>query len=314
MPHIMRPVGCYDPPPMILQPGSSLGAYEVVALLGKGGMGEVYRAHDTRLGRDVALKVLPDDFAQDPDRLARFAREARTLASLNHPHIAQIHGLEETASDPRGVRALVMEFVDGEDLSERIKRGPIPLDEALVFARQICDALEAAHEQGIVHRDSKPANIKVRHDGTIKVLDFGLAKALDPELSVRETAASLANSPTLTAPTQFGMILGTAAYMAPEQAKGRAVDKRADVWAFGCVVYEMLTGRRAFDGEDVSEVLASVINKDPDWALLPKDTPRALTRMLARCLTRERKRRLADISDARLESRGLQLSRTSRRN
>jgi Tol biopolymer transport system component len=254
------------------------------------------------------VKILPEAFAQEAERLARFEREARTLASLNHPHIAQIHGLEEgpvAGSGQASVRALVMELVEGEDLSQRVARGPVPLDEALVIARQICDALEAAHEQGIIHRDLKPANIKVRGDGSVKVLDFGLAKAMDEAGGAGEAGraggANVANSPTLTAPTQFGMILGTAAYMAPEQAKGRAVDKRADIWAFGCVLYEMLTGRRAFDGEDVSEVLASVINKDPDWTALPNDTPRALETMLARCLVKDRKRRLADIADARLE-------------
>ena len=213
-------------------------------------MGEVYRARDTKLNRDVALKILPDAFASDPDRLARFTREAQTLAALNHPHIAHIHGLE----DAGGVRALVMELVEGEDLAERIARGPMPLDEALPIARQIAEALEAAHEQGIIHRDLKPANIRVRADGAVKVLDFGLAKAMDP-LSSSSAAAALANSPTITnaaAMTAAGIILGTAAYMSPEQARGKAVDKRTDLWAFGCVLYEMLTGLQPFGGDDTS--------------------------------------------------------------
>src|SRR5580765_5361357 len=221
---------------LALTTGTRLGVYEVTAQIGEGGMGQVYRARDTKLNRDVALKLLPDAFASDPDRLARFTREAQTLALLNHPNIAHIHGLEES----NGIRALVMEFVEGADLSQRIARGPIPLDEALPIAKQIADALEAAHEQGIIHRDLKPANIKVRSDGTVKVLDFGLAKAMDP---AGASSADVINSPTLTVrATQMGMILGTAAYMAPEQARGKAVDKRADIWAFGAVCYEMLTG------------------------------------------------------------------------
>src|ERR1700704_2094971 len=227
---------------MPLSAGARLGPYEILSAIGAGGMGEVYRARDTKLNRDVALKILPDAFASDPDRLARFTREAQTLAALNHPHIAHIHGLEEAG----GVRALVMELVEGEDLAERIARGPMPLDEALPIARQIADALEAAHEQGIIHRDLKPANIKVRPDGTVKVLDFGLAKALEATGAMSSSASM---SPTITTPamTQAGMILGTAAYMAPEQAKGREADKRSDIWAFGCVLYEMLTGKRVFE-------------------------------------------------------------------
>src|SRR5580704_384524 len=237
---------------MSLSAGTRLGAYEIIAAIGAGGMGEVYRARDTKLNRDVALKVLPDSFANDPDRLARFTREAQTLAALNHPNIAHIHGLEESG----GVRALVMELVDGEDLAQRLLRGPIPLDEALPIAKQITEALEAAHERGIIHRDLKPANIKVRDDGAVKVLDFGLAKALDAEASKDPSSPHAMNSPTLTArSTQLGVILGTAAYMSPEQAKGRPVDKRADIWAFGAVLYEMLAGRRAFAGEDISETL-----------------------------------------------------------
>src|SRR5215204_1499775 len=227
---------------MALTTGARIGAYEITGTLGVGGMGEVYRARDGRLNRDVALKVLPDLFAADPDRLARFTRKAQTLAALNHPNIAHIHGLEDVG----GLRALAMELVDGEDLSEMIARGAMPLEEALPIATQIADALEAAHEQGIIHRDLKPANIKVRSDGTVKVLDFGLAKAIEP---VGVISPGVTQSPTLTTPamTQAGMILGTAAYMSPEQAKGRDADKRSDVWAFGCVLYEMLTARRAFD-------------------------------------------------------------------
>ena len=230
-------------------------------------MGQVYRARDTKLNRDVALKILPDAFAKDPDRFARFTREAQTLASLNHSNIGAIYGIEESGD----VRALVMELVEGEDLSQRIARGAIPLDETLPIARQIADALEAAHEQGIIHRDLKPANIKLRPDGTVKVLDFGLAKAMDPVGST----PNMSQSPTITTPamTQAGMILGTAAYMSPEQAKGRLADKRSDVWAFGCVLYEMLTGKRAFEGDDVSDTLAAVLRGEPDWGALPADTP-----------------------------------------
>jgi serine/threonine protein kinase len=234
-----------------MTPGTRLGPFEILAPIGAGGMGQVYRAHDTKLNRDVALKILPDAFASDPDRLARFTREAQTLASLNHPNIAHLHGLEESG----GVRALVMELVEGDDLSQRIARGAIPLDEVLPIAKQIAEALEAAHEQGIIHRDLKPANIKVRPDGTVKVLDFGLAKAMEPV----ESALNVSQSPTITTPamTQAGVFLGTAAYMSPEQAKGRPADKRSDVWAFGCVLYEMLTGKRAFEGDDVADTLAA---------------------------------------------------------
>src|SRR6187401_2815207 len=227
---------------MPIASGVRLGPYEVVAPLGAGGMGEVYRARDTKLNREVAIKVLPDLFAGDAERLAQFSREAQTLAALNHPNIAHIHGLEESS----GVRALVMELVEGEDLSQRIARGPIPLDEALPIARQIAEALEAAHEQRIIHRDLKPANIKVRADGTVKVLDFGLAKAFEPHAG----GADVSQSPTLTSPaaTRAGLIMGTAAYMSPEQARGKVLDRRADVWAFGCILYEMLVGTRPFAG------------------------------------------------------------------
>ena len=276
---------------MSFSPGARVGAYQILDRLGQGGMGEVYRARDTKLNRDVALKVLPDLFARDPDRLARFTREAQVLASLNHPNIGAIYGIEGDA--------LVMELVDGQDLSAMIDRGPMPLADVLPIAKQIADALEAAHEQGIVHRDLKPANIKVKADGTVKVLDFGLAKALGPEGG---SAPDLMNSPTLTAhATQMGMIIGTAAYMAPEQARGKPVDRRADIWAFGVVLYEMLTGRRAFDGDDVSITLASVLKDDPKWQELPADLPTPLSRLLRRCLEKEPKRRLSAIGDARLE-------------
>ena len=243
---------------MALTVGSRLGHYDVAALIGEGGMGQVYRATDTQLGRDVALKILPDAFASDPDRLARFQREAQVLASLNHPNIAH----RSTASRNRPTpKPFVLELVEGPTLADRIANGPIPLDEALPIAKQIAEALEAAHEAGVIHRDLKPANIKVREDGTVKVLDFGLAKALDttPE-------GDPSQSPTLTAAaTQMGVILGTAAYMAPEQARGKPVDKRADIWAFGVVLYEMLTGKRAFDGRDVSETLGGVLRLEPEW-------------------------------------------------
>jgi serine/threonine-protein kinase len=281
---------------MSIPAGSRLGSYEILAALGAGGMGEVYRARDTKLDRDVAIKILSQAFASDADRLARFEREAKMLAALNHPHIAQIYGLETI--DARGC-ALVLELVEGDDLSQRIGRGPIPLDEALPIARQIADALEAAHEHGIVHRDLKPANVKVRADGTVKVLDFGLAKALDPSYGASGEAM---NSPTLTAhATQLGVILGTAAYMSPEQAKGKAVDKRADIWAFGVVLYEMLTGERAFKGEDISDTLASVLKDTPALEGLPASTPPSLRRLLKRCLERDVKMRLRDIGEARVE-------------
>ena len=284
---------------MAIAAGARIGPYEVLALLGAGGMGEVYRARDTTLNRDVAIKVLPDLFASDAERLARFTREAQTLAALNHPNIAHIHGLEDNG----GVRALVMELVEGEDLSQRVARGALPLDDALAIARQIAEALEAAHEQGIIHRDLKPANIKLRADGVVKVLDFGLAKALEPGSGIGDGGSpNLANSPTITSPamTMRGMILGTAAYMAPEQAKGKPVDKRADIWAFGCVLYEMLAGRRAFDGDDISTTLAAVLLKDPEWHALPASTPVALRRLLTRCLTKDPKARLRDIGEARV--------------
>jgi Tol biopolymer transport system component len=280
---------------MALNVGTRLGPYEIVAPIGAGGMGEVYRARDTNLNRDVALKILPDAFANDRDRLARFEREAQTLAALNHPHIAHILGLE----DRDGVRALVMEFVDGEDLAQRLTHGPIELDETLGFARQIADALEAAHAQGIIHRDLKPANIKVTRDGQVKVLDFGLAKAFEPSMS--PASAAVTNSPTMISPavTGAGIILGTAAYMAPEQARGRAVDKRVDIWAFGCVLFEMLSGKRAFEGEDVSDTIANVLKSEPRWDALPARTPGHVRLLIRRCLEKDRAIRLGDIAVVR---------------
>ena len=260
-------------------------------------MGVVYRARDTKLNRDVALKVLPDLFASDPDRLARFNREAQTLASLNHPNIAHVHGLEESG----GVRALVMELVEGDDLSQRIGRGAIPVDEALQTAQQIAEALEAAHQQGIIHRDLKPANIKLRPDGTVKVLDFGLAKALAPEQDSMSPAPS-SQLPTITSPamlTGLGIVLGTAAYMSPEQAKGREADKRSDIWAFGCVLYEMLTGRRPFDGEDTTDVLGAVVRLEPAWEALPSNVPAPVRTLLKQCLVKDRRQRVGDIAAAR---------------
>ena len=284
---------------MSLLPGTLVGAYEIVAAIGAGGMGQVYRARDSKLKRDVALKLLPPEFARDRDRLARFQREAEVLASLNHPNIAHIHGLEQS----NGTDALVMELVEGEDLARRLERGAIPIDEALPIARQIAEALEAAHEQGIIHRDLKPANVKLRPDGVVKVLDFGLAKALDPASGNGDQDSRLANSPTITSPgaTVHGVVLGTAAYMSPEQARGKPVDKRTDVWAFGVVLYEMLTTRRPFHGETVSDSVAAILKTDPDWSALPADTPFIIKRLLRHCLNRDPRERLADMRDARIE-------------
>ena len=281
---------------MPLEPGTTLGPYAVTAKIGQGGMGEVWQARDTKLDRDMALKVLPDAFTADPDRLARFEREAKVLASLNHPNIGHIYGLEEA----EGTKALVLELVEGPTLADRIADGPIPVDEALPIAKQIAEALEAAHEQGVLHRDIKPANIKVKADGTVKVLDFGLAKALDttPE-------GDPSQSPTLTAAaTQMGVIIGTAAYMSPEQARGKPVDKRSDIWAFGAVLYEMLSGRRPFEGRDVSEVLGAVLRLEPDWNALPGDAPARVRTLVRRCVEKEPKQRLHDMADVRLAMEG----------
>jgi Tol biopolymer transport system component len=283
---------------LALTAGTRLGVYEITATLGEGGLGEVYRATDSNLKRSVAIKVLPASVAGDADRLARFQREAEVLAALNHPNIAAIYGLERSSD----MTALVMELVEGEDLSQRITRGAIPIDEALPIAKQIADALEAAHEQGIIHRDLKPANIKVRSDGTVKVLDFGLAKAMEPAAG---SSPSISMSPTLSMhATQAGIILGTAAYMAPEQARGKTVDKRADIWAFGVVLFEMLAGSPPFPGEDISHVLARVIDRDPDWTALPPTLSPALGTYLRRCLVKDPRQRIRDIGDVRLALAG----------
>jgi serine/threonine protein kinase len=276
----------------MLAAGTRLGPFAITALLGVGGMGEVYRARDERLGRDVAIKVLPTVVALDPERRARFQREARVLATLNHPNIAAIHGLEEHD----GFFALVLEFVDGETLAEVVARGPLDPADALRIAQQLIDALDAAHERGIIHRDLKPANIKQTPDGVIKVLDFGLAKAV--EGSSQSVDPML--SPTVTSGgTRDGVILGTAAYMSPEQARGRPVDKRADIWAFGCVLYELLTGELPFAGESVSDVIVAVLQHEPRWAALPNAVPGGVVRLLRRCLEKDVRARLRDIGDAR---------------
>ncbi|MEQ1760498.1 MAG: protein kinase [Vicinamibacterales bacterium] len=279
---------------MALTPGTRLGVYEILAQIGAGGMGEVYRATDTTLGRQVAIKILPDAFAADTERVARFEREAKTLASLNHPNIAGIYGFEKSG----GTHALVMELVQGDDLSQRIARGAIPVDEALPIAKQIAEALEAAHEQGIIHRDLKPANIKVRPDGTVKVLDFGLAKAME---LVGAASPSVSQAPTITTPammTGVGMILGTAAYMSPEQTRGGLVDRRTDVWAFGCVLYEMLTGHRAFAGDTVSDTVAAVLRSEPDWHRIPVTAPRAVVALVRQCVDKDATRRVRGLGTA----------------
>ena len=279
---------------MAITIGTHLGSVQITALLGRGGMGEVYRARDTKLKRDVAIKILPEEFSRDPDRVGRFQREAEVLALLNHPHIAAIYSLEEA----NGSRFLVLELVEGQTLADRLKRGPLPMDEALTVAKHICEAIEAAHEKGIIHRDLKPANIKITSDGIVKVLDFGLAKVREAEAQ----ASDLSNSPTMmTARSMPGIILGTAAYMSPEQAKGQEANRTSDVWAFGCVLYEMLTGRAPFEGETVSEVFAGILKGDPDWSRLPAETPENIRRLLRRSLQKERRLRLQHIRDARVE-------------
>jgi serine/threonine protein kinase/Tol biopolymer transport system component len=280
---------------MPISSGTRLGPYELLAQIGAGGMGEVYQAHDTKLGRDVAIKVLPEAFAHDPDRLSRFQREAKMLASLNHPNIATIYGLEHS----NGTHFLIMELVSGETLAERIKReGAIPTDEALKIAIQIAEALEAAHEKGIIHRDLKPANVKVTPEGKVKVLDFGLAKAFAGDV----VDSNPSQSPTLSAvATMQGVLLGTAAYMSPEQARGKAVDKRTDIWAFGCVLYEMLTGKQAFAGDDITDILTAVVRAEPDWQALPAATPMQVRALLRRCLQKDRRQRFHDAADVRIE-------------
>jgi len=272
-----------------------ISSYEVIEKIGAGGMGEVFRARDTKLGRDVALKILPESFVHDDERLARFDREARVLASLNHPNIAAIYGLEDADSK----KILVLELVDGEDLSKRLARGPLPVDDAVEFARQIAEALDTAHEQGVVHRDLKPGNVIATPDGKVKVLDFGLAKAFDIDAS---DSQNISQSPTILSAgaTAHGVILGTAAYMSPEQARGKAVDKRADIFAFGCVLFEMLTGRQCFSGETVSDTLAAVLRAEPEWKHLPEETPTAIRRLLERCLAKDPRKRLRDIGEARI--------------
>jgi len=280
---------------MALAPDTKLGSYEIVAQIGAGGMGEVYQAHDTKLGRDVAIKVLPEAFAYDPERLARFQREAKMLAALNHPNIATIHGLEQSG----GTSYLVMELVSGETLAERIKRdGAVPIEESLAIAKQIAEALEAAHAKGIIHRDLKPANVKLTPEGKVKVLDFGLAKAFEGDT----TNEDMNNSPTLSrAATMQGVILGTAAYMSPEQARGKSVDKRTDIWAFGYVLYELLTGKAAFHGEDVTDILAAVVRAEPDWTELPGATPLPIRTLLRRCLRKDKRQRIPDAATIRIE-------------
>ena len=283
---------------MTLEPDACLGIYRIIGPLGAGGMGEVYRAEDTKLKREVAIKVLPEAFARDEERMKRLEREAQVLASLNHPNIGSIYGLE----DIDGVRALVLELVEGPTLAERIEQGPIPLEEALPIAQQMAEALSEAHEHRIIHRDLKPANVKLTPSGDVIVLDFGLAKALTGEGAGSGVSSELSQSPTLSRhATAAGVILGTAAYMSPEQAKGKAVDRRTDIWAFGVVLYEMLTGKRLFHKEDVSETLAAVLRAEPDWSALPAETPSPIRRLLRRALRKNTRERLSDISDARLE-------------
>jgi eukaryotic-like serine/threonine-protein kinase len=281
-----------------LSKGTRLGPYEILSPLGAGGMGKVWRAHDAKLKRDVAIKVLPETLAADPERLTRFEREARTLAALNHPHIAQVYGFEDSAA----ACALVMELVPGESLATRLARGPVPLREALELARQVAEGLEAAHEQGIVHRDLKPANLQLTPAGVVKILDFGLAKAVAPVAA--DATTELTSGPTLTSPaqmTQAGVVLGTAPYMSPEQARGLSVDTRTDVWAFGAVLYELLTGARAFPGPTITDILAQILERDPDWTRLPATLPVAVRTLLQRCLKKDPRRRLHDIADARLD-------------
>ena len=280
---------------MTIATGAQLGPYKIISQLGAGGMGEVYRARDSKLNREVAIKILPEAFAHDDEWVSRFKREAQVLASLNHPNIAAIYGLEEF----NGAHGLVMELVDGTTLADRITLGPIALSESLPIALQITEALEYAHEKGVIHRDLKPANIKIARDGAVKILDFGLAKVFDDDAVAQDS--KLSHSPTMIRGTQAGMILGTAAYMSPEQAQGKPVDKRSDIWSFGVVLSEMLTGSQLFDGETVSDIIAAVLRDKVDWSVLPAEAPASLRKLLGRCLERDRKRRLRDIGDARIE-------------
>ena len=285
---------------MSLAIGAHLGPYEILSPLGAGGMGEVYRAKDTRLDRDVAIKVIPEAMTRDADRMARFEREAKVLASLNHPNIGAIHGFESAEAR----KFLVLEYVEGQTLAQRLKTGALPVDEALAVGKQMADALEAAHEKGIIHRDLKPGNVMIRHDGAVKVLDFGLARAMTDESS---SLAAMPDSPTVTSPARMasptipGVILGTAGYMSPEQARGKAVDKRSDILSFGCVLYECLTGTMVFGGETTSDAIAAILEREPDWSRLPARTPVRVRELLKHCLEKDQRRRLRDIGDARIE-------------
>src|SRR5262245_8021064 len=277
---------------MSVDVGTRLGALEVTALLGKGGMGEVYRARDTKLKRDVAIKILPDEFSRDADRVSRFQREAEALAALNHQNIGTIYDVQQIGE----TRFLILELVEGQTLQEKLRQGPLPIEEALAIAKQIAEALEAAHERGVVHRDLKPANIKLTPDGKVKVLDFGLAKAFQAQ-----SPTALSDSPTLMSASMPGAIVGTAAYMSPEQVKGRQVDRRTDIFAFGCVLYEMLTAQAAFDGDEVTEILGSVLKTEPDWSKLPTGTPHAVQKLLRLCLQKDPKKRRSDAADVRID-------------
>ena len=286
---------------MAIESGQQLLHYRLIEKIGEGGMGVVWKAGDTKLDREVAIKILPDVFSKDPERLARFKREAKLLASVNHPNVAAIYGIHEVprGSDATGTHFLALELIDGEDLQQRMTRGVLPIEEALRIALEIVQGFEAAHGQGIIHRDLKPANVTLSQEGGVKVLDFGLAKALTPDAD--PTSGAPSESPTLTSVgTVAGVILGTASYMSPEQAKGKPVDRRADIWSFGVVLFELLSGRRLFDGESASETLAAVLMKDPDWSALPSNIPAKAHRLLRRCLTRDPKNRLQDIGEARI--------------
>jgi len=278
---------------MALTIGTQLDSYEITGLLGKGGMGEVYRARDLKLKREVAIKILPEEFSRNAERVARFQREAEALAALNHQNIAAIYDLEES----NRTKFLVLELVEGESLAEMLRRGPIPVEEALTIAHQICEAVEAAHEKGVIHRDLKPANVKITSEGKVKVLDFGLAKAMESTT----VNLILSQSPTLLTGSMAGMIIGTAAYMSPEQARGKPVDKRTDIWAFGCVLYEMLTNRVPFAGETFTDTIAAILGGEPNWQALPQTTPANIRLLLRRCLEKDSRQRLRDIGDSRIE-------------